>query len=154
MLWACVSEIPAYFAALTVIEYKTLGRKNSSVIGYLGGALSCFAAYYLTNSYFTTFVYLAKFWANATWSIIYPYTTELYPTRFRSTGLGFSSAASRIGGMIMPWIIVETLKNHPKTPFLTFGIACAIGGLACAMLPYDTTGKALDGADEGEDSES
>ena len=38
---------------------------------------------------------------------------------------------------------------------MTFGITCAIGALACMALPYDTTGRVLDGHEdeEGEDQE-
>ena len=91
-------------------------------------------------------VFFSKFFANCAFEFIYPFTSEIYPTNCRASGLGFASAASRVGGIMMPWIIVLSLDVSATTPFIVFGIACLLASLLVAWLPYDTTGKELDAA--------
>jgi hypothetical protein len=44
-------------------------------------------------------------------SILWAYAPELYPTKLRSTGLGFSNSAGRIGGFLCPFVAIEMMKN-------------------------------------------
>lgn len=41
-----------------------------------------------------------KFLASASFGIIYLYSTELFPTNVRTTGLGFSSMVGRLGAIL------------------------------------------------------
>lgn len=41
-----------------------------------------------------------KFFASASYAIIYIYANELFPTNVRNTGMGFCSMIARIGAMI------------------------------------------------------
>ena len=139
-----MGEIPAYILVMTVIEKKSFGRKNSLVITFAAGGLCCFGAHLFVDSAFMLFVFFAKFFACSSFSFIYPLTSELYHTKCRTTGLGFASGVSRIGGVMMPWIILWALEISPTATFVTFGVFCMIGATSIAMLPYDTTGKELD----------
>jgi len=146
---AAIAEIPSYVLAVFAIEWKNLGRKYSVILSFACCALGCFGTHFFSRSLFIWFILFAKFWANSAFAFMAPYTSELYPTQCRATGLGFASAASRIGGMIMPWVIVRTLEIQATLPLFVFGVASAVGAVACALLPYDTTGRTLDLA-EGE----
>jgi len=139
-----LGEVPSYILVLTIIEKKSLGRKNSLTITFAAAAFCCFGAHLFVDSAFMLFVFLAKFFACSSFSFIYPLTSELYHTKCRTTGLGFASGVSRIGGIMMPWIILWALEISPTATFVTFGIFCVIGAISIAMLPYDTTGKELD----------
>lgn len=46
---------------------------------------------------------MGKFALTITYTIVYMYTTELYPTVLRNTALGVCSMAARIGGIIAPY---------------------------------------------------
>ena len=46
-----------------------------------------------------------KFGAAASFSIVYLYTAELYPTVVRSTAIGLCSMMARIGGILAPQVI-------------------------------------------------
>lgn len=139
------AELPSYVFAFSVIENKNFGRKQSLFLSFGLAAFSCLAAHLFRDSGFMYAVFFAKFFANSAFEFIYPFTSELYPTNCRATGLGFASAASRIGGIMMPWIIVFTLDINATAPFIVFGIACLAAAALVAMLPYDTAGKELDG---------
>ena len=47
---------------------------------------------------------LGKFGAAASFSIVYLYTAELYPTVVRSTAIGLCSMMARIGGILAPQV--------------------------------------------------
>ena len=46
---------------------------------------------------------LGKFAITCTFSMVYVYTTELYPTSIRTVSLGASNAMSRVGGTLAPF---------------------------------------------------
>ena len=53
----------------------------------------------------TTLALIGKFGASASFSIVYLYTAELYPTQVRSTAIGMCSMMARIGGVAAPQVI-------------------------------------------------
>lgn len=86
------------------------------------------------------------------------YTPEAYPTPLRSTGLGTCSTWTRIAGTITPVIGIVLLKTGFFTnlkddiyiywigyiyPFLSYGTALFIAGIASALLPIETLGRNL-----------
>lgn len=48
-------------------------------------------------------VIVGKFFITASFSIIYPYSCEMYPTSIRSTALGCCSVCARIAGVVAPF---------------------------------------------------
>lgn len=145
-----LSELPSCLISYFIIEVHWLGRKNSLFIAFSLSSISCFFAFCLEYTSFLVFATFARFFLNMCFSVIYPFTTEVYPTRIRATGLGTASAFSRIGGMSMPWISIAALKISFTGPFLIYGILCLIAAICSILLPFDTTGMELDkrGKDE------
>jgi hypothetical protein len=62
----------------------------------------------------------------------------------RATGLGFHSAVCRVGGIIMPWIVLLFFVFGPTGPFLAFAVISLISGFASCFLPKDTVNSNLD----------
>jgi len=145
-LWSvtlpALAEIPSVLLGVMVIESGKFGRKTSMVIGFFITSASCFLSVFTPQ--FNLFVTVARGVLNGVFTIVTPYTTELYPTTVRATGLGMASAFSRIGGAVMPWMTQKLFGIGPKIPFLGFGACCILGALFCAMIPYDTTKRELD----------
>ena len=71
---------------------------------------------------------LARFCLCSFWSISYVYIAEIYPTRVRSLGLGFSSAMGAIGSFLSPYIIFfsEDLGINTWIPLGIIGIISVI----------------------------
>ena len=59
-----------------------------------------------------TLALLGKFGATSSFSIVFVYTAEMFPTEIRSTAVGASSTCARVGGMIAP------LVRPPVQPML------------------------------------
>lgn len=148
---AVVAEIPGYFVALCMIEHPRLGRKLSLIISFSLSGIALIASHFCSLEMFIPFILISKFLINLAFSFIGPYTTELYPTHCRATGFGIASAASRIGGVMMPWAAFVSERVSPTAPFFLFGAACLVAAIACYFIPYDTVGKPLDNIETEEE---
>src|SRR5262249_47562547 len=86
-----LAQIPGYYSAAFISE--KLDRKWTIVLYMLLGGIS---AYLLANARsdasITMAGFLLSFFMNGTYAGIYAYTPELYPTAFRTTGMGVASA--------------------------------------------------------------
>jgi hypothetical protein len=76
--------------------------------------------------------------------MLYPLTTEMYPTLNRTLGFGWSSGIGRMGATLIPFLIFNILEYDLYSPFYIFAIVSFIGSIASFTLPYDTTGRKLD----------
>ena len=53
-----------------------------------------------------------KFGVTLAFGFTYAYTAELYPTVLRNTAMGACSMASRIGSILVPYIINLSMKTY------------------------------------------
>jgi hypothetical protein len=68
-------------------------------------------------------------------NIIFPFTTEIYSTTLRATGLGFNNAFCRVGGILMPWVLGSFFLIKDTGPFLAFFIFSLISSIAAYLIP-------------------
>lgn len=47
---------------------------------------------------------IGKFAVSTAFALLYVYTSELFPTEARNKGMGISSVAARIGGILAPFV--------------------------------------------------
>jgi len=150
-----LGEIPSYVIGYMMVEHASFGRKNSLIVCFMCCAFFCmFCMVVEGEAYFLTFMFLAKMFISTAFSIIYAFTSEIYHTKYRTTGIGMASGASRIGGIIMPWVSIYSFKISPAAPFVIFSVACMIAALAGFMLPYDTMGRELDKLEKSSQQEN
>ena len=139
-----LAQIPGYYSAAFVSE--KLDRKWTIVAYMLLGGMS---AYLMSNARSDPAITLAGFWLsffmNGTYAGIYAYTPELYPTSFRTTGMGVASAFGRIGGLSAPIVIGNTFSRIGfGGVFVITTIALLVGALAVALFGIGTAGKSLE----------
>jgi putative MFS transporter len=139
-----LAQIPGYYSAAFVSE--KLDRKWTIVLYMLlGGASAYLMSNAHTDSAIITAGFLMSFFMNGTYAGIYAYTPELYPTAFRTTGMGVASAFGRIGGLSAPIVIGFTYAQIGFGGVFTMTtIVLVIGALAVALLGIGTTGKSLE----------
>jgi putative MFS transporter len=139
-----LAQIPGYYSAAFVSE--KLDRKWTIVLYMLLGGVS---AYLLSSARSGGAIMLAgillSFFMNGTYAGIYAYTPELYPTTFRTTGMGVASSFGRIGGLSAPIVIGYTFERIAFAGVFTITtIVLVIGALAVAVLGIGTAGKSLE----------
>jgi hypothetical protein len=139
--WMTLGEVPSLLLTFTLIERKGWGRKTSIVSFFLGSGLLCLITIYFLNS-FTLF--FAKMLMKAVFQMLYPFTSESYPTSARSIGFALNSFVGRFGATIMPFVIYPLYNKHPNSPFLFLAVLCFFGAVAIHSIRKDTLLKPLD----------
>ncbi|KAK7503284.1 hypothetical protein BaRGS_00005549 [Batillaria attramentaria] len=80
-----------------------------------------------------------KLGISGAFAIIWIWTSELYPTVIRNSGMGTSSVCAGLGGVIAPYIanISQSLGGDAAkaVPLVIFGVSSMIAGLLLLFLP-------------------
>ncbi|XP_012928428.1 solute carrier family 22 member 7 isoform X2 [Heterocephalus glaber] len=96
-------EVPSKLVVYLLVRY--VGRRPTEV-GMLVGAALTFGVRLLvpseTKSWRTALTVIGKAFSEASFTTAYLFTSELYPTVLRQTGLGLSSLVGRLGGSLAP----------------------------------------------------
>jgi putative MFS transporter len=139
-----LAQIPGYYSAAFVSE--KLDRKWTIVVYMLlGGASAYLMSNARSDASIKTFGFLMSFFMNGTYAGIYAYTPELYPTTFRTTGMGVASAFGRIGGLSAPIVIGHTYNQIGfGGVFIITTVVLVTGALTVALLGISTAGKSLE----------
>ncbi|KAL4648207.1 solute carrier family 22 member 6-A-like [Arapaima gigas] len=82
----------------------------------------------------TSLAVLGKGFTSASFSCVYLYTGELYPTVIRQTGMGFSSTMARIGSMAAPVVLILA-DILPALPSIIYGGSAVMAGILAIFLP-------------------
>ena len=160
-------ELPGYLAFSYLVDIPKLGRTKTMAMGHILGGICCIVSCLILefnqichvhdldgknglnhdqpNAWPQVFgkslAYLGKFFYAGCFGAIYSYTAEIYPSEVRSAGIGICSMASRVGGLVTPFILSLDAVQFwlPSGIFAFFGITC---GLANLLLP-ETLGQPL-----------
>ncbi|XP_078000073.1 organic cation transporter protein-like [Glandiceps talaboti] len=147
-------EIPSYILSLAIMEYRLLGRRWSMFYTMVIGGIACISASFVPQcgEYVwlgITVTMISKFSISCSFSMLYVYTAELFPTPVRSVGIGLCSMFARIGGILAPQLLLMA-TIWKSLPAMIFGIAAIIAGILILPLP-ETRGKKLpETMEEGE----
>jgi putative MFS transporter len=138
------AAIPGYYSAAFIIE--KLDRKWTIVLYMLGGGVS---AFFMSNARveasIITFGFLLNFFMSGVLSGLYAYTPEVYPTSFRTTGMGAATSFGRIGGISAPIIIGFTYASIGFGGVFSMTMAILVVAAAVlAVLGRSTAGKTLE----------
>ncbi|XP_055998240.1 organic cation/carnitine transporter 2-like [Ostrea edulis] len=146
-----LSAVVEYIAAiLEYIMLRCLGRRTITIVFHAICGVSLTSATLFkhfsdgdsnleTASVVATFV--GKMAITGSFSTLFLYTPELYPTNLRNVGIGFSSSFSRIGAIVSPF--AGTLAEEiPWAPGTIFSAMCFIVVVILLYLP-ETRGVEL-----------
>src|SRR5919201_353008 len=139
---SAVSQFPGYAAAIWLVE--RIGRKPTLAAFLLLGGASGYAfagadsaAVYVSSLFFVGFFNLGA------WGALYPYTSELFPTRVRASAFGMLEGVGKGAAIAGPYIF-GNLKDATGGTFwpLTFvALVMAAGGLIAGVLGRETRGR-------------
>jgi len=139
-----LAMVPGYYSAAFISE--KLDRKWTIILYMIGGGI---AALLMSGtrqeSLITVFGFVLSFFMNGTYAGIYAYTPEVYPTAFRTTGMGVASSFGRLGGIAAPLIIGFAFARIGFGGIFVITTAVLlIGALVVGILGIRTTGKTLE----------
>jgi hypothetical protein len=112
----------------------------------LGGLSTVFLTFGLSTNAETVFLFLSRCFVLSSFTVLYIYTPEAYPTTSRSLGLGINNAYARMGGMVAPFIAVNLPEAvSPLSPSVPIchclkGRKGADGGVALMLLVHTFRG--------------
>ncbi len=148
-VYLALVEIPGTVVAMFMID-SSLGRRGTLIAFYVISVISVVVCMFDTPySCFFTFAMSSKMAVSSAYSVIYPYTMEVYPTSFRGVGLGTSSAMARVGGLLTPLLSEMVVDvswgeyfKHP-TPFCIYAGLLFVVCLVTASLQIETAKACL-----------
>ncbi|KAK3888657.1 hypothetical protein Pcinc_007270 [Petrolisthes cinctipes] len=135
-------EIPSYVFSYLVLD--RMGRKGTLSFVLLLGGVACFISGFIPEDIgwlIVTLSLVGKFGIAAAFAIVYVYSAEIFPTDYRSAGIGACSMCARVGGILAP--IISSLSSiYKPLPLLVFGVLSIISGCLIVLLP-ETVGSEL-----------
>ncbi|XP_034561799.1 LOW QUALITY PROTEIN: solute carrier family 22 member 13-like [Notolabrus celidotus] len=128
-------ELPARLGSLPLIQH--FGRKKSQAAVLFAGGAACLVILAIPEDLpvvVTVIAVLGKFAATASFSVVYVYTAELYPTTLRQNGVGLNSMFARVAGILAPLIRLLIVYHH-TIPMLIYGFVPITASAFCVLLP-------------------
>ncbi|XP_056104827.1 solute carrier family 22 member 13b [Rhinichthys klamathensis goyatoka] len=130
-----IAEFPARLACFPLIQ--RFGRRICQSAVLLLGGTACLVIPAIPGEYpviVTVIAVIGKFSLAASFTIVYVYTAELYPTVVRQNGVGLNSMCARVGGILAPLIGLLNVYHH-SIPMVIYGSLPFVGGALTFLLP-------------------
>ncbi|KMS97142.1 hypothetical protein BVRB_7g178070 [Beta vulgaris subsp. vulgaris] len=138
-----LAEFPGLLLSAAMVD--KLGRKVSMASMFF---LCCLfllpLAFNQSGGLVTPLLFGARICITATFTIVYIYAPEIYPTSVRTTGVGVASSMGRIGGMTCPLVAVSLIHGcHRTAAILLFEAVIFVSGVCVMFFPIETAGCEL-----------
>ncbi|KAJ6098915.1 sugar transporter [Penicillium canescens] len=137
--WSVSSAVgifgPVFSAVL--IQTSFLGRRRT--ISVTAFACAIFAGAFTTvknESQNLAFSCMINFWLNALYGVIYGYTPEVMPDKYRATGCGLALACGRVASLSAPFIATWGNVYTSVPIFVCCGLFVAMG-VVSLVLPFE-----------------
>ncbi|XP_031365454.1 solute carrier family 22 member 21-like isoform X2 [Apis dorsata] len=138
-----IVEIPAYFLTWFLTDY--IGRKTTLSSSFLLSGAFCLAIQFVPTdslNFLPLILYMGGKWCiTMSFSTIYIYTAELFPTNLRHSLLGICSMTGRMGSILSPQTPLLA-QFMPELPLILFGCMALFAGLLSLFFP-ETLGTKL-----------
>ncbi|CAN9501810.1 unnamed protein product [Ophioblennius macclurei] len=132
---SAVVEIPAYISSWLVLQY--LPRRVSIISSMVFGTVPLFLLLPVPedlSSLTLSLEMLSKFFISTAFSLMFAYSSELFPTVIRNTATGTCNTCARLGCCLTPFLL--TLTRHYKfLPYIILGILNILSAIASLFLP-------------------
>ncbi|CAB4033943.1 organic cation transporter -like, partial [Paramuricea clavata] len=132
------------FAMTWLVTFYVIGkfgRQKPMSFYAVAGGISCILAGVLSKDtdalrkLTTAFALCGRVCIGGIWSVIFIYTSELYPTVIRNVGLGTGVFCARVGNIVAPQILLLGEKTQDYVPFIIFGSCMLLTGTFALFLP-------------------
>ncbi|XP_060045852.1 solute carrier family 22 member 7 isoform X2 [Erinaceus europaeus] len=128
-------ELP--FKLLVYLSARYIGRRLTEAGALMGTALALGIRLLLPSemgAWNTTLAVMGKGFSEAAFTTVYLFTSELYPTVLRQTGLGLTALVGRLGGSLAPLAVLLDGVWLPL-PSITYGGIALLASCTALLLP-------------------
>lgn len=138
-----LAQFPGYGAAIWLVE--AWGRKPTlATFLILGGASALTFALADSTAVYVAALFFVGFFNLGAWGAVYPYTSELFPTRLRSSAFGMAEGFGKGAAIGGPYLFGYLIDATGSTTWsLAFVAAVMAAGGAVALLGRETRGAKL-----------
>jgi MFS transporter, putative metabolite:H+ symporter len=138
-----LAQFPGYAASLWLVE--AWGRRPTlATFLALGGVSALTFALAHSTAVYVAALFFVGFFNLGAWGAVYPYTSELFPTRLRSTAFGMVEGVGKAAAIAGPYLFGYLLDLTGATVWsLTFVAAVMAVGALVALLGRETRGAKL-----------
>lgn len=138
-----LAQFPGYAAAIWLVE--AWGRKPTlATFLALGGVSALTFALAETTAVYVAALFFVGFFNLGAWGAVYPYTSELFPTRLRSSAFGMAEGFGKGAAIGGPYLFGYLIDATGSTTWsLGFVAAVMVAGAAVALLGRETRGAQL-----------
>ena len=141
---SALSQFPGYAAAVWLVE--RIGRKPTLATFLLLGGVSAYAfAAADSTAVYVTALFFVGFFNLGAWGAVYPYTSELFPTRVRASAFGMLEGVGKGAAIAGPYIFgnLKDATNGTFWPLTFVALVMLGGGLVAGALGRETRGRKL-----------
>jgi putative MFS transporter len=141
---SALSQFPGYAAAIWLVE--KIGRKPTLATFLVLGGVSAYAfAVADSQAVFVTALFFVGFFNLGAWGAVYPYTSETFPTRLRSSAFGLMEGVGKAAAIAGPYIFgnLYDATGSSTWSLTVVAIVMAAGGIVAALFGRETRGHAL-----------
>ncbi|URE28522.1 Sugar transporter, partial [Musa troglodytarum] len=137
------AEVPGLIISAAIVD--RIGRKLSmSSMLFISCVFLIPLVFPQTREITTGLLFCARISISASFTIIYIYAPEIYPTSVRASGIGIASSVGRIGGITCPLVAVGLVHGcHQSAAVLLFELVIFLSGIAVCLFPLETSGRDL-----------
>jgi putative MFS transporter len=138
-----LSQFPGYLAAIWLVE--RIGRRPTLALFLLLGGVSAFAfAVSESTPQYVAALFFVGFFNLGAWGAVYPYTSELFPTRLRGSAFGLAEGFGKGAAIGGPYLFGALIDATGDTTWsLTFVALVMAAGALVTLLGPETRGRAL-----------
>nr|XP_006816381.1 PREDICTED: organic cation transporter protein-like [Saccoglossus kowalevskii] len=130
---AAAVEIPG--SVLGWLLMRTFGRRWALCSTTVVGGLCLIISVPPENvNVSVTLAMIAKMCIAGTFTIVYVYALELYPTTVRNAGMGVSSMCARVGSIVSPYVFLLADIWEPA-PYIIMGATSVVAGFLALFIP-------------------
>ncbi|KAG4070658.1 hypothetical protein HA402_013578 [Bradysia odoriphaga] len=147
----CAAEIPGYF--ITNLLSGRIGRKWTLSLSLFVCGLSCLGTQFIPMGESTlgklSFFFVGKAAITVAFTVLYVFTSEMFPTSLRNSLVLICSTVGRIGSMSAPQTPLLA-KYVPALPLLLFGGLAILSGFTVLLFPETLNTSLPDTIEEAE----
>lgn len=125
-------QLPANVCCIFLMDMKILGRKRTQVLFFCVCSLGMLIIPAVDESQRWILGGIGMMSISITFSVVYVWTGELFPTVVRNVAMGTASMFARFGSMTAPF--VASLGSNDWVSPVVFGVAPLIASVACIPL--------------------